>query len=142
MHTRRFAESDRPALRRVYLETRVQAFDWMDTSSFAEDDFDRDTDGETIWVAADAECLLGFVSVWEPDNFIHNLFVHPGSARQGVGSALLSTCLREIGRPAVLKCLTQNARAKEFYLAKGWRVVADGDSSDGPYLVMHYVDPL
>ena len=79
MDTRLFAESDRCALREIYLESRTQAFGWMDSSLFSADDFDRDTEGEGIWVATHATGLVGFISAWEPGNFIHNLFVHPKS---------------------------------------------------------------
>ncbi len=95
MDTRLFAESDRCALREIYLESRMQAFGWMDSSLFRLDDFDRDTEGEIIWVAHQATNPVGFISAWEPENFIHNLFVHPKVAGQGVGSALLNECLRE-----------------------------------------------
>ena len=136
--TRLFVESDRCALREIYLETRMRTFVWMDRSLFRADDFDRDTEGEIIWVATYATKTVGFISVWETENFIHNLFVHPKLAGQGIGSALLNECLNNIGRPAVLKCLAQNIKARDFYLSKGWRIVSGGDSPDGQYLLMHF----
>lgn len=48
---RSFSENDRLLLREIYLDTRRQAFDWLDTSVMRVDDFDRDTEGGLIWVA-------------------------------------------------------------------------------------------
>lgn len=133
-------ERDRAALCGLYLAARRQAFHWLDTSQFRLEDFDRDTEGELIWVASEGGRPVGFISVWEPENFIHNLFVHPDATGLGVGSALLDRSLDEIGRPATLKCLSQNTRAREFYLAKGWRIAAEGHGPDGPFLLMRFGD--
>ena len=140
MDTRLFVESDRFALREIYLESRMHAFDWIGGALFSADDFDRDTEGEIIWVATCDARPVGFISVWEPANFIHNLFVHPNFVGKGAGSALLNECLNHIGRPAVLKCGAQNTKARDFYLSKGWKIVSDGDGPDGEYLLMHFDD--
>jgi GNAT superfamily N-acetyltransferase len=116
----------------------MYAFGWMDSSLFRADDFDRDTEGEIIWVAISDNEPVGFISVWEPENFIHNLFVHPKVIRQGFGSALLDECLNHIGRPAVLKCASKNIRARDFYVSKGWGTVSEADGPDGKYLLMHF----
>ena len=138
MDTRLFNESDRKALREIYLQSRMHAFDWMDSYLFKADDFDRDTEGEIIWVATNGTNPVGFISVWEPDNFIHHLFVHPKVKGQGIGSALLNECLNNIGRPAALKCKQQNIKARDFYLSKGWKKVSDGNGPDGKYLLMQF----
>jgi GNAT superfamily N-acetyltransferase len=136
--TRLFVEGDRVDLRQVYLEARKHAFDWLDPSMFTIDDFDLHTKGETIWVAEYRSRPAAFISVCETENFIHNLFVHPRAAGKGLGSSLLEKCLSNIGRPAVLKCLSLNTRAIGFYISKNWRTVSEGDGPDGKYLVMHY----
>jgi len=43
-----------------------------------------------------------------------------------------------MNRPASLKCVTRNIAAREFYLARSWRVVSEGDGPEGPYLLMHF----
>ncbi len=138
MDTRLFGESDRKALREIYLKARIHAFVWRDSSLYREDDFDRDTKGEKIWVAANATNPVGFISVWEPENFIHHLFVHPKATGQGIGSALLKKCLHNIGRPAALKCDDQNSKARDFYLSKEWKKISVGNGPDGKYLLMHF----
>jgi GNAT superfamily N-acetyltransferase len=136
IETRFFTEKDRSALQKIYLESRKNTFHWMDDSLFSLNDFDGDTDGEYIWVATVDNHPVGFISAWESENFIHNLFVHPSTTGGGIGSALLKVCLNRIGRPASLKCLEENISAKNFYLSKGWKIVSYGDGPDGRYQLM------
>ena len=136
MQTRFFTEKDRNALQKIYLESRKNAFHWMDKTLFNITDFDRDTDGECIWVATVDNHPVGFISVWVQDSFIHNLFVHPSRLGKGTGSALLKASLKKIGRPASLKCLDKNISAKDFYLSRGWKIVSDGEGPDGKYQLM------
>lgn len=133
---RLFMETDREVLSRLYLESRQDTFTWLNSASFCMSNFDRDTAGEAIWVAERESTLIGFVSVDEDDNFIHNLFVATQWLGHGIGSQLLATSLANIGSPARLKCLVRNARAIAFYQAKGWQKVGEGVSDDGKYVVL------
>lgn len=133
-------ETDRKVLSRIYLESRQDTFTWLSPTSFRLSDFDRDTAGEAIWVAERQGTLLGFVSVDEADNFIHNLFVATQWLGHGIGSQLLATSLANINSPARLKCLLDNARAIAFYRTKGWQEVGEGVSDDGRYVVLEMVN--
>ena len=135
---RPFREDDSPPLREIYRLTRMQAFHWLDSQQMLREDFDHDTEGERIWVAERDRRPLGFVSAWEPENFIHNLFVHPDAAGRGVGSALLDVCLAQLGRPATLKCLGRSTQSRDFYLHRGWRVTSEDVGPDGKYLLMRF----
>ncbi|QDU94769.1 GNAT family N-acetyltransferase [Lignipirellula cremea] len=128
-----FQVDDAPALRSIYWEARRATFSWVEPTSLALEDFDRDTQGERIWVAVCNSQTVGFLSVWEAENFIHTLFVHPAHGRRGVGSALLRQCLPQIGRPAALKCSIHNHAALTFYDAHGWQRVEQAIGPDGPY---------
>ncbi len=57
------------------------------------DDFDRDTLEEYILFAEENDYLLSFASLYVPNRFIHNLFVHPIAAGKGVGDLLLERFL-------------------------------------------------
>ena len=131
-----FKERNRCDLQKIYLESRKQVFSWQNSTLFTLNDFDRDTEGEAIWVATDNNRPIGFISVWKPDNFIHNLFIHPDFVGRGAGTKLLQVCLKEIGLPATLKCSKPNVKAKEFYLSKGWLVISEGEDIDGKYELM------
>ncbi|HSO06384.1 MAG TPA: GNAT family N-acetyltransferase [Pelomicrobium sp.] len=129
-------DADRPALRRLYLEARRASSLWGDAAALALEDFDAATAGELVLAAHREGRIVGFVSAWLPDNFVHLLFVAPAAVRSGVGSALLSVCLERIGRPATLKCLQANADALAFYRRYGWEIVAPGRAEDGAYFLM------
>lgn len=133
---REFEEQDRAALRQLYTASRRAAFTWQDAAAFQPADFDTNTKGECILVAlADGE-PVGFASIWEPDSFLHALFVHPDFQHKGVGKMLLTHCSAYFtAATPTLKCLKANTPAIGFYTHQGWQAVADGDSSDGPYLL-------
>lgn len=136
MPVRKFVESDREALRRVYLDTRLQSFTWLDGNGLALADFDADTEGERIWVYDSGAELVGFVSADVANNFIHHLFILPHWARQGVGSRLLQACLDDIGYPTRLKCVSANSAALAFYQSRGWKTCAREMGADGEYHLM------
>lgn len=133
---REMSSEDLPALQGVYLQTRAEKFHWLSKTDLNVDDFERDTEGEKIWVAELNGQVVGFISAWEPENFIHHLFVLPNFSGKQIGSALLATCLESIGRPAQLKCVSANTDALEFYRARGWQTISLGVSSDGEFQLM------
>ncbi|KVE38946.1 GNAT family N-acetyltransferase [Burkholderia sp. BDU5] len=128
---------DRPALRRIFLQTRRDTFDWLSADGFALDDFDEHTRGESLLVAeAAGSGIVGFILVWGPERFIHHLYVAGSRLREGIGSALLRALP---GWPAAryrLKCLTQNERALAFYRAHRFVEIGSGVSDDGEYLLL------
>lgn len=128
--------SDRDTLREVYLLSRVDTFRWLDTSRFALDDFDAAVSGERILVAERGGRVVGFASVWEADDYLHNLFVHPAHLGTGVGHALLAAAEARSRGPMTLKCLVRNERALRFYAAHGWREVARGATDDGEHVIL------
>ncbi len=73
MIIRRWQESDRPFLRTLYLRARKSSWTWLDASAWRLEDFDAVTLGEAIWVAEEEGHRMGFASVYENDNFLHNL---------------------------------------------------------------------
>jgi GNAT superfamily N-acetyltransferase len=131
---RPFAEKDRPAIEAIYRECRAEA-EWLPPAIRGHADFSREVEGETILVAVghndDPE---GFVSVWEPDRFIHHLYVRRDARRRGVGAALLHAL--ELPKPWRLKCLRANAAATAFYQAQGWAEVSSGVGEEGPYAML------
>lgn len=125
---------DLDALRDIYLAARRVAFHWLDTSAWTREDFDRDTQGELVLVAAnDNGEIRGFASSWEPERFVHHLYIAPDHTGAGVGGRLLSATLHAIGLPARLKCLVRNERALTFYRNRGWDIAGSGAAADGEY---------
>ncbi|WP_320822203.1 GNAT family N-acetyltransferase [Reinekea sp.] len=135
---RHFTETDRTLLRRVYLQARQEHFNWLNPMTLSLIDFDADTVDETIWVGEHGGQIVGFISVWLPENFIHHLFVLPHFKRQGYGTALLASGLQTLGRPAWLKCVAENQTALDFYQINGWVQESRGDEEGSEFYLMEY----
>ncbi len=124
--------TDWPALRALYLHARRDTFAWLPAERFAAGDFDEHTRGEALLVAqARDEGIVGFVSVWEPERFVHHLYVAGTRLREGIGAALLRALP---GWPAAryrLKCLVRNERALAFWRIRGRRISAARNAGSG-----------
>ncbi|MBX8935543.1 GNAT family N-acetyltransferase [Enterococcus gilvus] len=114
---------DKPSLRQLYLESRRETFYWDDPELMHIEDFDRDTEDELIFVAESQQKIIGFISLYVPDNFIHCLFVDSSFKGQGAGHLLLEKAKQQLQRPLKLKCLSRNAPALAFYEKEGWEKV-------------------
>ncbi|VVE55826.1 GNAT family N-acetyltransferase [Pandoraea pneumonica] len=128
------AVADFPVLAQMYLDLRRQTMTWVPPERFQYGDFAVHAEGETIHVArrGDGE-ILGFVSVWPADDFIHMLYVRESSQGKGAGTALLRALPGWPTHRYRLKCLVNNARATAFYLRHGFVVVGTGVSEEGDY---------
>ncbi|KAI9134194.1 GNAT family N-acetyltransferase [Acaryochloris sp. CCMEE 5410] len=134
--TRPYQLGDLRYLREIYLASRTVAFTWESPQGYQLEDFDQATEDKVIWVAAVGDRPVGYISWWEPDNFVYHLFVDPHFTRRGIGSALLHRCLTQVGRPVSLKCVQRNTAAIAFYVSQGWRIVSSGHSPEGAYYRM------
>lgn len=123
-------------LEQIYLNSRRDAFHWMNTTGYQLSDFSNDTQGEKIWVALQGNDVLGFISVWQEDHFIHHLYVDENAYRQGVGGKLLQRIRQIYQYPLSLKCLCQNQRAIMFYQSQGFVTLSEGKDDLGAYFFM------
>lgn len=139
MIIRPYTEADRPFLRTLFLAARRHSWTWLDDSDWRLEDFDQATLGEQILVAEQDGHRVGFAAVQVQDNFLHSLFVDPEWQGSGAGSALLQAVQRSFTSTGALKCLNENLQAQSFYKKHGWRTVAQGESEQGEYLLMHFV---
>lgn len=132
-------EADHLALAELFLAARKASFTWGDPESFALGDFDGQTEGEVIHVAEDEHGrILGFISVWEAENFIHHLFVSPDHMKRGIGKALLEDLAKRRSGPFTLKCVLSNRGALAFYRKLGWRETGSGTTVEGRYLLLEW----
>ncbi|MEO6920765.1 MAG: N-acetyltransferase [Collimonas sp.] len=135
---RRAEAQDLAALQNLFLAARRQTYTWMDTGAFYLTDLEQQTRGETILVAEDdneSRTIAGFISMWEPEYFIHHLYVGPGRQRKGVGRALLAALPGWLDQKYSLKCLLLNHAAAAFYRATGFVEAGRGVGDDGEYAV-------
>ncbi|MCB9892874.1 MAG: GNAT family N-acetyltransferase [Planctomycetes bacterium] len=128
--------ADLQRLRELFLQARRETFHWTDPALFRLEDFDLQTEGESLLLAEMDGTIAGFISWWPPENFVHHLYVDSAFKRRGIGRALLDTVLESLDGPARLKCQTRNEQAVRFYKARGWRILEEGVSEDGPHYLM------
>lgn len=141
MRIRPAQPSDLPALSALYRRCLERA-DWFPAAALAEIDFAADTRDELVLVADDAgDRLLGFIGVWEPDSFIHHLYVEEGQRGKGVGKALLASIAGQLRYPWRLKCVVQNEAAYRFYTSQGWREIERALGARGEYALMQFDPP-
>ncbi len=117
---RLMVEQDIPQLAQLFLKIRRQTFHWVEPAQFQLDDFAKQTKGERVWVAEHGANICGFIAIWQPDNFVHHLYVSSDWHGQGIGRALLDHGLADTAKPGSLKVATLNTAALAFYHRLGW----------------------
>ena len=133
---RQFEQGDAAAVQRLY-ERAVGRAVWLPAVAKADADFARASQGEAVFVCHGPEGrLVGLLSVWVPESFIHHVYVDPEFERQGVGTALLSSLETWLPLPWHLKCVIANTSARAFYATHGWIEVGSGNSDQGPFVLL------
>jgi GNAT superfamily N-acetyltransferase len=93
--------------------------------------------GETIFVAEDEQqAVAGFVSIYEPESFLHHLYVEPRLRNRGIGGALLRHAVAVAGGTATLKCQLGNQAALGFYRHLGWTEIVAGTNQYGAWVTL------
>jgi len=104
----------------------------IDASVFA-----QETEGETLFVAeGDRNEIVGFVSLYSKESFIHHLYAEPRLRNRGIGSALLAHAVAAAGGSASLKCQLGNQAALGFYRHLGWVEVVAGTNEFGAWVTL------
>lgn len=137
LYVREMVRDDLTQVQLIYLRSRSLAFKWIDSDVLELSDFNKDTVDEEVLVAVDSNHIIGFISIFHPDNFIHLLFVDPTQISRGTGSLLLNAALACMGRPARLKCVSANRTALTFYQHNGWHII-DEIAARPPYYNLVY----
>ena len=130
-------EEEFDKLRDIFLKSRQENFKWMDFDNIKLEDFDHSTEGEIILTAKVNNDIAGFVSIWEEDKFIHNLFISLEFKGCGLGKALIKEAVKAVGLPLTLKCVKENTNALKFYLSQGWKIEEETEGEE-PYYLMKY----
>ena len=100
--------------------------------------FIANTRNETILVAELAGYgVAGFASFYEPEKFVHNLYVDPDLHGRGIGRALLARAMALVGGRASLKCQLRNPGALSFYRKLGWITGEEGEAEFGRWVRLH-----
>ena len=122
------------------MKVRQNTFTWADPSGFSILDFDKETEGETILVAISDKTIVGFISIWLVDNFIHHLYIDDKYKKKSVSTALLKAALNKTKFPVRLKCLEKNTGAIAFYKKNGFCEKGRGVTEEGPFILFELND--
>ena len=103
----------------------------------------EDSKDEELWIAIDdLGEILGFVSYYPPDNFLHHFYVRPDSRLNKVGTRILKYLQGEYGLCMKLKCLVSNHGALAFYKRIGFETCDAGQSNDCSYQLLAIDIPI
>jgi ribosomal protein S18 acetylase RimI-like enzyme len=92
-----------------------------------------------VWVAEEAEMLLGFVGFG--DGSLRHLWVRTDSQNKGIGTALLDIAKERCPEGLQLRVFQQNSGARRLYERNGFTLVGltDGDSNEAHEPEARYV---
>jgi ribosomal protein S18 acetylase RimI-like enzyme len=117
-------QQELPHLFKLYNKKTKQTTTWLDKDEVTLEDFSDQVEVETIYIAYEEEKMVGFLTFYVPDNFIHLFFVDATSQGSGIGSKLLAEIVSDFeGEEISLKCLIHNNAAISFYERKGFTIV-------------------
>lgn len=135
MIIRKANEKDTHALEILFQLTRQSTFILRSGDEFQIGDYQKSTAEDEVWVAEKIGEIVGCVSTYPFDKFIHNLFVHPKYQGQGIGSELLKIAEQNLSRPMTLKIAMDNLKVCGFYEKYGWYQVSMHNDMDEPYVL-------
>jgi ribosomal protein S18 acetylase RimI-like enzyme len=132
---RRYAPADAPGCADIFDRAWRSGHDYA-PRQIGQATFESETKDETMLVAERDGAVVGFVSVYLPESFVHHLYVDPIHQGRGIGETLLEQAVALAGGRASLKCQTRNRRALAFYRRLGWTEITAGTSEFGPWVAM------
>ncbi len=127
--------SDLDACARLYARVLTETFTWLPPERHRTANFLNAAHDEEVYVAVEDDRIVGLVSFYRPQNFIHSLYV--AERGRGIGKALLDHLAVTTRGAVSLKCQAANLRAQAFYAREGFRCTARG--SDGDLEWLHLV---
>ena len=108
----------------LYNRIRQETSTWLDKEEVTIESFSDQVEVETIYIAYKDENMIGFLTFYVPDNFIHLFFVDATIQGSGIGSKLLTEIFSDFdGEEISLKCLIHNQSAISFYEHKGFNII-------------------
>lgn len=111
-------------------------FTWRPKNWFKAADFLRFAKEETVYVAESNGQLLGLLSLYAPESFVHCLYVEAEAQGLGVGSALIAHVAKEARGTLSLKVDEPNIRAVVFYQQRGFKERESGDDHGIRWLLL------
>ena len=128
---RRYEYGDLLACSRIF-KRGVMGFNWYKRTLVTTRHLRASLDEGIAWVAVEPKAgVVGFITLYEKDAYIHYLFVDPDWQFCGVGRGLLEIARARIGRPLDLKVDCPNKHARAAYAQLGWHETGKRGLQDG-----------
>lgn len=135
-YTRRAETRDAEFVNAIFAEA-VSSAQWLPMEATSNANFAKVSDSEMVIVCCREDgAVLGFISVYEVESFIHHLYVAPNCQGQGVGTALLHSLEAWLPMPWHLKCVERNENALAFYASQGWIEENRAQGPEGAYVLL------
>lgn len=131
---RRAGPGDLAEAARLYERVATGTLTWDPPGAHSSAAFLKQAEDETVWVAVADGRIIGLAALYEPESFLHSLFIDAGWRGRGVGSALLAAVQAVAAGPLSLKVAGPNAAAQDFYAARGFHVSELGETGGAPWL--------
>jgi len=99
-------------------------------------EFVMQTKNELVLIAEKNKKIIGFIAWYEPESFIHHLFIDPKFHRQGVGTKSIQEIIAKTKDAGIsLKCNVENLGALSFYKAHQFKTTEEvGEDEFGPWI--------
>ena len=117
---RRARTDEIPACAALYERVGNATFVWRPKNWFKAADFLQFAKDEMVYLAEANGQMLGILSLYRPERFVHCLYVDLPAQGLGVGTALLAHAGKEARGPLSLKVDAPNTRALAFYKNLGF----------------------
>ncbi len=134
----KYCAEDKQKIFEIYKQILINEWKVNNESGLEEQEFEESLREEQVYVARMGGEIAGFISWFEPDSFIHHLYIKKCFRRQKVGLQMIQFALDRLRYPIRLKCLQENQNAIDFYLSNGWYMVGEGTSSEGDFYLLEY----
>lgn len=133
---RRARSDEIAACAALYERVGNATFTWRPKNWFKAADFLRFAKEETVYLAESNGQMLGILSLYRPERFVHCLYVDLPAQGLGVGTALLGYVAKDARGPLSLKVDEPNARALAFYKSLGFVERDSGDDHGTRWILL------
>ncbi|WP_109314926.1 GNAT family N-acetyltransferase [Pseudovibrio ascidiaceicola] len=124
-----YTPEDHDVLAALYESVASRTFAYDYTSLVTASQFRSLVAGEDVWVLKHAGERIGFIGYFEPEHFLHSLYIDYAHHKRGYGRQALQFLLETYGCRHELKVDRINQAAMKFYSALGYEdITAPSDT--------------
>jgi GNAT superfamily N-acetyltransferase len=113
----------------LYERVATSTLHWMPAGTHTAAGFLSQAGDETVFVAMARGRVVGLAALYEPESFLHSLYVDAAWQGRGIGTALLAVAAEAASGPLSLKVEERNGRARTFYERLGFAEGVRGEEA-------------